>query len=431
MQLMENTINSTDTEQYLDIAESIGFHLAKTALWDGDKCNWTGSAADFVNGSFQLVEKTFDTDVYNGAAGIALFLCLLLEQKNDDIISETLEGVMNQIISADSTDRLGNYGYYGGNLGVAANLITIGEKMGRKDWQDKGREKLKQVCEKPIKDFEVDVIGGVAGAIPVLIKLYAKSNDRHVGEALIACGDYLLERAVKTPSTWAWKAIESQPEMTGYSHGAAGIALALLELYRATGNAAYFTGAMMGFNFERLSYNSQIQNWPDLRSLNPGAQQQLPQSSQLTYGESWCHGAPGIALSRLRAWQITNDPAFKQEAELALATTYRNIYNAVTSTAGGSNFSLCHGLAGNADILLEGGRILNNPQYIQVAAEVGKYGIENFHKRDIMWPSGVNDPTGATAGLNETPGLMLGLAGTGYFYLRLALPEKIKCLLLL
>jgi lantibiotic biosynthesis protein len=56
-------------------------------------------------------------------------------------------------------------------------------------------------------------------------------------------------------------------------------------------------------------------------------------------------------------------------------------------------------------------------------------GIERYERTGLMWPSGINDPSGTTPGQQETPGLMLGLAGTGYFYLRLANPMTMKSIL--
>jgi lantibiotic modifying enzyme len=38
---------------------------------------------------------------------------------------------------------------------------------------------------------------------------------------------------------------------------------------------------------------------------------------------AWCHGAPGGALARLRAWALTGDPHHRQEAVAALHTTAR------------------------------------------------------------------------------------------------------------
>ncbi|MEM9821253.1 MAG: lanthionine synthetase LanC family protein, partial [Bacteroidota bacterium] len=223
-----------------------------------------------------------------------------------------------------------------------------------------------------------------------------------------------------------WITPMSAHSLTGYSHGNAGIALALLELYAVSQQAEFYTGAMYGFNYERQTYNPTVQNWPDFREF--GAPQE---NGTHSCGEAWCHGAPGIAMTRLRAWKLTGDNSFKQEAEVALATTYKSVYQQLTHRKETANYSLCHGMAGNADILLSGAQDLNVPVYQQVVQQVGDFGIEQYVKTGLTWPSGVNDPTGLTKGMGETPGFMLGLAGTGYFYLRLAYPEQMKSMLIL
>jgi len=53
--------------------------------------------------------------------------------------------------------------------------------------------------------------------------------------------------------------------------------------------------------------------------------------------------------------------------------------------------------------------------------EVAHAGIERYAKRGHPWPCGMN---------GDTPNLMLGLAGIGYFYLRLAIPAIPSILLL-
>jgi len=407
---------------YLAVAHAIAARLARTAVWDGPRCTWVGRAVEAVQGTFQLVQRAQGADLYGGTAGIALFLALLLEQQPDDVLLETLEGAVNHLL-ADTGVRDGpaNYAYYAGALGVAHTLVELGERLGRPDWAEAGWQRVAQVCAQPVQAFEVDVISGVAGAIPVLLRLLAKRPVPYLHEAARRCGDFLVQHASKQPDCWRWE-VAGQPALTGYSHGAAGIALALLELYRATENPAYYTAAMMGFNFERLHFNAQLQNWPDLR--------EQPTAGPLTYGEAWCHGAPGIALSRLRAWQLTGDESFRQEAEMALATTHRSLYTALNSPSTSANFSLCHGLAGNADIMLQGSQILNSALYYQVAEAAGHYGLERYHRTGLHWPSGVHDPAHVATSPGEAPGLLLGLAGTGYFYLRLAFPNKIASVLL-
>jgi lantibiotic modifying enzyme len=86
--------------------------------------------------------------------------------------------------------------------------------------------------------------------------------------------------------------------------------------------------------------------------------------------------------------------------------------------SGQANYSLCHGCAGNAELLLQAARILGGAEHTRIAEWVAEDGIERFHATRTPWPSGV--PGGW-----ESPNLMLGSAGTGHFLLRLYHPEAI------
>jgi lantibiotic modifying enzyme len=61
---------------------------------------------------------------------------------------------------------------------------------------------------------------------------------------------------------------------------------------------------------------------------------------------------------------------------------------------------------------------LKNEEYRKIADWIGERGIQEFHNQEAPWPCGVLEG-------GETPGLMLGLAGIGYFYLRLHDPEGV------
>jgi len=418
-----------DTQKYLDTAFSIASKLARTAIWDGERCNWLGSASEVHNGTFTVVDRTFAPDLYSGTSGVALFLSKLLDFKDDIIIHKTLVGTINQIMSSNDFFKEGlNYAYFGGKIGIADTLIQIGKDRNNQDWENFGWNLLKKVCKQKIGEFEVDIISGVTGALPILIKRFNETNDVTIGQAINSIGSFLIEKATKTETYWSWVTISGQPAMTGYSHGASGVATSLLELYNLTKDPTYLNAAKWGFNFENINFNQQAQNWPDLRVLD---HKNTQNNTMQVCGESWCHGAPGIGLSRLRAWELIHEDQYKQEAIIGFNSTHRNIYNSLTNQSHPSNFSLCHGLAGNADILLEGGMKLQNDIYLQVAYEVGNYGIEKYEKNGLNWPSGINDPNGGGLEGQETPGLLVGLAGTGYFYLRLAFPKEVPTILLL
>ena len=128
-----------------------------------------------------------------------------------------------------------------------------------------------------------------------------------------------------------------------------------------------------------------------------------------TPGFSWCNGTPGIALSRLRATELLGSAVIRRDAALSLAACERHVSELLAATP--DDFSLCHGAAGAADVLLYAGtESLGN-----LAAEIGRQGIERH-----LGPEAVPFPCGVAVG--ETPALMLGFAGVGMFYLRLSDP---------
>jgi lantibiotic biosynthesis protein len=51
------------------------------------------------------------------------------------------------------------------------------------------------------------------------------------------------------------------------------------------------------------------------------------------------------------------------------------------------------------------------------------HGVKKYENPGLPWPCGVHS--------GETPGLMLGLAGIGYFYLRLTNASKIPSVAIL
>lgn len=409
-----NTIEITPkpaVQMYIKTAHNIGKYLAKEAIWYKDMCNWTGHEVAVVGDKYETVVKACSIDLYSGLTGIALFLTELVKKTQDPIILHTLNGTLNTIYHNLENKNVNNFGYYSGKIGVGFTLWRIGKKMENPTLAAKGLELVKSVKNEEITDHEVDIISGAAGSISVLLKLYYAEQDEECLEIAKKCGQFLLKKAIKNGNTWAWMTVDPTHALTGYSHGASGIASAMMELYATTKESTYWHAAMGGFNYEKTWYNEQAQNWPDLR--------QHEANKPLNYGTMWCHGAPGIAIANLKAYEMTKLDYFLNEAKIAIETTKRSVINETQSNLG-ANFSLCHGLAGNADILLYASQILENPEYAQIAQKAGDLGISLYDARGTIFPSGVNDPSGITRGQQENPGLMLGMSGTGMFYLRLA-----------
>ncbi len=122
---------------------------------------------------------------------------------------------------------------------------------------------------------------------------------------------------------------------------------------------------------------------------------------------AWCHGAAGIALSRLRAYQVLGEESLKKEAEIAIKKTVKELRLDATEST-----SLCHGMAGNSDILITASQILKQPEYMLKAYNTGDYIINELIKKNKPFYNGLHNT-------HDLPDMMLGSAGVGYFFLRL------------
>lgn len=398
---------------FLETAWHIGITLVRDAIWHNNRCNWLGNWMEPHKGQYIPVTRSFGPDLYSGTSGIAYFLVQLYSIEEDRHLANTIEGAINQVLS--TADKAPAQGFYCGKAGISFLLLEAGRKMDRPDWVEKGVQLLcgagGPAGPGDPQKHDLDVISGIAGTIPVLCSYFYDDRRQYLLESAIALGNVLCQTARKEEGRVSWKTVPSARNLTGFSHGAAGISTSLLELFRLTGNREYLDVALNAIAYEQHYFDANMQNWPDFREDTS--------LEKPIYGVSWCHGAPGIALSRLRAYQITGDPIFKKQADIALNTTLAQTHRLIAQTNPLPNYSLCHGVGGNADILLEG----KAGEYMAIARETGLKGISQYHKTDIPWPCG-------TAGNLSTPGLMMGLSGIGLFYLRLYDPTAFQTILL-
>jgi lantibiotic modifying enzyme len=126
----------------------------------------------------------------------------------------------------------------------------------------------------------------------------------------------------------------------------------------------------------------------------------------------------GIGLSRIASWSMLekNDDELLKEAHQALAATLRNFHKL-------GNDTLCHGKAGNAEFFLRFARLTGDPAY-QMEANVQAQAQWRSFEQARNWIFG-------GVSVEVFPGLMIGLAGLGMHFLRLAYPEQVPSPLLL
>ncbi len=359
------------------------------------------------------MQKSFGPDLYSGTSGIGILLAELSALNQERVFRRTAEGAAAQAISRlediPPTMRLG---FYSGHTGIAYALVRIGECLGNSALTERGLGIFDSLTQLDVNEQGIDVISGVAGAIPSLLLMHQKFQRHSLLDLAMRCAARLEQTAQRSESGWSWRTIESatpqQRNLTGFSHGTAGIAWAMFELAEMSGEPRFRNTANQALSYERCHFVKEQGNWPDFRESDTPRP-----SAEPNCGVAWCHGAPGIGLSRLRVFELTKDQIAAREAEIAGTTTMRYLAMSQTSQAG---FSLCHGCAGNADFLLEAARVLKNGAFRTAAEEIGHQGIASYEQSRTPWPCGV-------LGGGETPNLLLGTAGIGLFYLRLDRPH--------
>jgi lantibiotic modifying enzyme len=315
-------------------------------------------------------------------------------------------------------------GLYSGSTGVGLAAAAVGVLLSEPSLPERALALLRRIRQTPREINGFDLLSGRAGAVSALLALHELLGETALLDFAGELGDELVATAERSDLGWSWRGshLLRHRNLTGLSHGTAGVAHALTGLFAATGQSTYREGAEGAFAYERSCFDRERANWPDFRDEPSRSRRgRRPFAFRL----QWCHGAPGIALSRLDALETLGGSCYREEALTALTTTVRETVAA--RERGSLSFCLCHGLAGNADILIDGRSLLAAAglEGVRLPEVIGEAGLTSYGSTGRPWPCGIPVPS------RETPGLMLGLAGIGHFYLRLQYPETVPSLLLL
>jgi type 2 lantibiotic biosynthesis protein LanM len=404
--------SSPEGSNFLKAAIDIGNRLEELAFQGQEDISWLG--VTLVKDRLWS-PRPLGVDLYEGTPGIALFLAYLgllsHQQRYRELAERTITTSVRQLEQAKGVLRsIGGFAGWGGAIYAITHLGCLWE---RADLLERADQYVELIPELIPEDKCFDVLGGAAGCISSLLGLYRIIGSRRVLEITSQCGDHLLTQAqpMEQGIGWVQENLSKRP-LTGFSHGNAGIAWALLQLSSVTKQERYRKAASDALSYERSLFSATARNWPDLR--DPRLSGRASSGTGENFMIAWCHGASGIGFSRLKSLRYLDNREVREEIDTALETTLEQGF--------GHNHSLCHGDLGNLDFILEVSRVLDKPLLDRQGDQLSAMVLESASR--YGWLCGVP--------LNvETPGLMTGLAGIGYEMLRLASPSEVPSILMM
>ena len=349
-------------------------------------------------------------DLYEGAAGIGLFFAALYSiTKNDQHRDMALGGYGT--LRSYARHLLDSNEFVPSGLGCGRGAILYALSSGARLLNDDSLLKLAHELfdlwwrkRSPVVDSIFDIVGGSAGDLLALLRLYRDGGYQDVLYQACALGDYLLFSGMETSEgQLAWQGASTRP-LAGFAHGASGIGYALSELFRISRDSRYQVGANQAFAYEQSVYSPKHAGWPDLRDQKPGDTRSL-------FPSSWCHGGAGIGLARLGTLESLDRVENINEIEIAV--------NQARMHAANGPDQICCGALSRVELLIAAGRKLSRPELIDCghkiankvvarATRLGGYACLQRAPRAV-----------------QVPGLFNGLAGIGYQLLRLLEPDKI------
>lgn len=347
------------------------------------------------DGKFQIC--LMNDSLYDGLAGVCLFYNTLYGYSHNPKHKEIAGRIFSQLCKSreESYKGVDTESIPISPLSGITGLVYIMERFNELYDKSVYSSIVDEVKRLIPQTTQYDFMSGLAGLVLFIVQC-KKIGERDRTDILMMCADRLttLETEKGGIAYWTYNEgndIIGRKKMVlgGFAHGSSSMSLAMFLLYKHLGDSKYYEVYRQSLLHDRSFYSEQIKGWIDGR--NP----EVPVDSG-----SWCHGAAGIALSRLILMSMgCQDPYLRKELEVAVGQIRKRI---------GYNLSVCHGSMGNLEVLQSIMRLKkgNGSDCIGWINAIAKSVYQG------------NDIICGDDNRNSQVGLFMGFAGIGYQFLR-------------
>ncbi|WP_213451653.1 type 2 lanthipeptide synthetase LanM [Rhizomonospora bruguierae] len=413
----------------------IAHRLVDGAIRDGDDLGWI--ILRFVDELHWQVGAA-ELDLYSGLSGIGRFLSAVAGRTADprtteaalrvaDIVAGRASRMAEAFPRKMNSNRLlldvvtenADLGAFGPLSGTVYYLAHAAAAHDRPDLLDVAEQLLDVLALSIDRSGCFDLLAGAGGALLALLALHRMRPGSRALPLARQAAARLVEGAIPAGDGLGWPSNFGDRPLLGMSHGTSGIAYALARLHAVEPQDVYAATIEAALRYEAGTFDAGAGGWPDLRRPEHGG--------SATPLVAWCHGAPGIALSRIGILGAPLPAAVRTLATDSLADAElivrRETFGAHRGqfVSQGSNV-LCHGDLGNLEALVLAARRRGDDDAhlacLRALRQIVRHGAAADYRTEPMSSAAV-------------PGLMYGLAGIGYNLLRLSDMDSVPSVLLL
>lgn len=320
------------SDELIAEATAIAEEIARRAIRTPDgTAAWIGLSYDAGHDRYRIAP--LGPTLFDGAAGVALFLAAEAALTRNDAHRALAIGALapSMAMLSAGTGPMGPGGLTG--LGSLVYVLTkVASLVDDSRLLAEARDaaaRLGAALDRCVSD---DVFEGAAGAVLALLSLYDAAPEQGFLDAANRYGERLVAHGRSRG------VVQSDPTLTGFSHGAAGIACALLRLHAASGRDDFRTAALDAIAYERSVFDP-ARGWPDFRTQPAG------------FVNAWCNGAAGIGMARVASLDRLDDEGVRAEIAAAVAASLAPAADA------GLDHLCCGGLGRAAFLRLAGERL--------------------------------------------------------------------------
>ena len=293
-------------------------------------------------------------NLQHGAAGPLAALARYHRLRGGDRVGAALATAADWMRQRIERDAFRPPGLHFGRAGIAWALHDAAEALGDHEAADHAVRLAKEL---PTNWLSPDITHGTAGIGLTALHFWRVTGDPEFAKRARLCADALQRSALEDADGPYWQTPDDADSafaghrFHGFAHGTAGIAYFLLAAAEL-GGTPYLNAAERAARplLRHAVVDASGARW---RSGPDPASPVLPH---------WCNGSSGVGTFLLRLADATGDATARELAVQAAAA-------AVDHTWPGP-VGQCHGLAGNAEFLLDMADHLDEPAYVATAHRI-------------------------------------------------------------